>query len=321
MDYAKNNRMLSLLGQRNTYGTVLCDLAGEDGRIFALTGDLTRSSGLDRFAERHPDRFLNAGIAEGNAVGVAAGLADWGFIPFLSTFANFAALRANEFVRHFMAYMGCNVKLVGLGGGFGTGAGGTTHYGLEDVAALRALPNLTILSPADCLEVAKCLEFCVAHAGPVYLRLTGAANNPIVNRADYPFEAGRAVKLREGADLLIYATGSMVSPALKAAAELEARGLGASVVNVHTLKPIDAAFIRENKDFPLILTVEEHSRIGGLGSAVAEVLAAEGPHGRLAVLGTEDCYKKAGSYAYMLEQHGLTAAAIVEAVEKNLQGR
>lgn len=318
MDYSKHARMLSLLGQRGTFGTVLRDLAREDDRIVAISADLTRTSGLERFSSDFSDRLINAGIAEQGALGFAAGAADAGKVPFVTTFSNFAALRANEFARHFMAYMQCNVKLVGLGAGFAMELFGNTHYGLEDVAVLRSMPNIAILSPCDCLEVAKCVEWCVEHTGPVYLRLTGRMNNPVVYREDYDFALGRAVTLRKGGDVAVFATGSMVSVALDAASVLAECGVGVEVVNIHTIKPLDKASIVARKSYRLILTIEEHSIYGGLGSAVAEVLAEGSSEGKLIRMGTGDAYCKAGRYEYMLGQHGLTAERIVETVLETL---
>lgn len=319
MDLVKNNRMLSLLGQRGTFGTVLHDAAATDDRIIALSADLTRTSGLERFAADYPDRFINVGIAEEYAVAVAAGLADKGKIPFVTTFSNFAAQRANEFVRHFMAYMNCNVKLVGLSSGFAMELFGNTHYGLEDVAVLRSFPNIEILSPCDCLELAKCIEYCISHTGPVYLRLSGRMNNPIVNKADYEFTVGKGIRLFEGRDAVVFATGSMVFPAVRASKKLAEEGIGVTVVNMHTIKPFDAGIVRECREFPLIMTVEEHSVTGGLGSAVSEVLAEYRSHGRLIRLGTGDSYLKAGRYEYMLEKHGLTAENITEIIKMNIE--
>lgn len=319
MDYVKNNRMLSLLGQRGTFGTVLYELALSDDRIMALSADLIRTSGLERFFEDYPDRCLNVGIAEQNAVGVAAGLADGGKIPFVTTFSNFAALRANEFVRHFMAYMNCNVKLVGLGSGFSMELFGTTHYGLEDIAVLRSMPNIVILSPSDCLELANCVEYCVAYDQPVYLRLSGRMNNPIVNRKEYEFEVGKGILLRRGENVIVYATGSMVNAALKAAKILEKEHISVSVVNIHTIKPLDIQLVLRNKHYPLIVTVEEHATIGGLGSAIGEVLGEASSHGKLLRIGTGNQYKKAGGYEYMLEQHGLTPEGISNRIKKALR--
>jgi len=319
MDLVKNNRMLSLLGQRGAFGTVLHELSAENEKVVALSADLTRTSGLERFAADYPERFLNVGIAEQYAIGIAAGMADKGKIPFFTTFSNFAAMRANEFVRHFMAYMNCNVKLVGLGSGFAMELFGNTHYGLEDISVLRSLPNIEILSPCDCMEVGKCVEYCINHKGPVYLRLSGRMNNPIVNKADYEFTVGKGIVLTEGDAAIVYATGSMVAVAVKAAKELEKEGVSIKVVNMHTIKPFDKELVQKNKALPLIITIEEHSRRGGLGSAVAEVLAEFKEHGKLIRLGTGDEYLKAGRYEYMLEQHGLTASNLMATIKDNIR--
>lgn len=287
---------------------------GGKDRIVALSADLCSTSGMDRFAARFPERFLNTGIAEQDLLGAAAGIADGGAIPFAATFANFAALRACEMVRHFMGYMKCNIKLVGLSAGFGMEYFGNTHYGIEDVAAIRSIPNIVILSPADGLEVYKCVEAAARWEGPVYIRLTGVMNQPIVHREDFSFRIGEAVRLREGQDVLVLATGSMVAPSLKAAALLEDHGIRASVVDIHTVKPFDRSVIDGLKEEKLVVTVEEHSVTGGLGSTVAELMAAEGSPIPLLVLGVREGYLKAGDYAYMLARHGLTAEGIAEKI-------
>ena len=313
-----NLRTYSLLGQRGTFGTVLKDLAEENENIIAISADLTRTSGLEQFAEKYPKRLYNVGIAEENAVGMAAGLADQGFIPFVTTFANFATLRANEFVRHFMAYMKCNVKLVGLGSGFAMELFGNTHYGLEDISTIRSMPNITIFSPADGLEVAKTVEYATLSEGPVYIRLSGKMNNPMVHKTDIDFEPGKMIRLAEGEDVVIYATGSMVSPAVKAGKMLMEKGIEASVYDVHTIKPFDAETVAENKDKRIIITVEEHCRTGGLGSAVAEAVSGYSQHGSLLRLGTGDRYEAAGSYDHMLKVHGLTPEGITETIIKKI---
>ena len=310
----ENRRVYSLLGQRGTFGTVLKELAAQNDRIVALSADLTRTSGLEPFAAVYPERLYNVGIAEENAVGMAAGLADQGFIPFVSTFANFAALRANEFVRHFMAYMQCNVKLVGLGSGFAMELFGTTHYGLEDIAVLRSMPNLMIFSPADGFEVAKITEYAASHDGPMYIRLSGRMNAPMIHRADFDFVPGKMLPLADGDDAVIYATGSMVHAALQARKLLAAAGICAAVYDVPTIKPFDAGTVLANADRRVLVCVEEHCRTGGLGTAVAEVLSGLPAHGRLLRLGTGDRYEAAGTYAYMLQKHGLTPEGIADAV-------
>lgn len=314
MEYIKNNRVYSLLGQRGTFGTVLKDLAGENEKIIALSADLTRTSGLEQFAATYPDRLYNVGIAEENAVGMAGGMADQGYIPFVSTFANFATLRANEFVRHFMAYMKCNVKLVGLGSGFAMELFGNTHYGLEDISTIRSMPNITIFSPADGLEVAKVVDYAAANEGPMYIRLSGKMNNPMVHKADFDFIPGKAIKMADGDDVTIFASGSMVSVSLKAVKKLAENGISASVYDVHTIKPFDTDSVIKNKDKRLIVSVEEHCRIGGLGSAIAEVLAGQSQHGELITLGTGDGYEAAGNYDYMLQVHGLTPDGIANTI-------
>ena len=311
MDHFKNSRVYSLLGQRGTFGTVLKELAEENERIIALSADLTRTSGLEQFSSAYPTRL---------AIGMAAGLADQGYIPFVSTFANFATLRANEFARHFMAYMNCNVKLVGLGSGFAMELFGNTHYGLEDISTIRSMPNISIFSPADCLEVAKIVEYASRTIGPMYIRLSGKMNNPMVHKSDFDFVPGKALQLSEGKDVAIFATGSMVNVALRARKELDKQGVSASIYDIHTIKPFDKDCVVKEKNKKLIISVEEHSVTGGLGSAVSEVLAGETSHGRLIRLGTGDKYEAAGNYDYMLKVHGLTPEDIAETILINIKG-
>ena len=312
----KNNaRLYSLLGQRGTFGTKLNEMADDNESIIAITSDLTRTSGLERFSENHSDRFYNVGIAEQNSIGFASGLADNGCIPFVTTFANFSALRSNEFIRHFMAYMKCNVKLVGLGSGFAMELFGNTHYGTEDIGAIRSFPNIEILSPCDGIEVSKCVEYCAETKSPVYLRLSGKANNPIVNKdPEYDFKPGKAITIEDGTDIIIYATGSMVFYALKVSKEINEKGISTGVVNVHTIKPIDSCLIKKNCNAKLIVSVEEHSVIGGLGTAISEVLSLQKTHPPLLRIGVKDRYTKAGRYEYMLAQNGLDVPTMVETI-------
>ncbi len=319
MDYEKSIRKMSLLGQRGTFGMTLTDIAQSNDKIVVLSNDLTRTSGLERFEMEFPDRLYNVGIAEQNSIGMAAGLADSGYIPFVTTFANFATLRANEFVRHFMAYMNCNVKLVGLSSGFAMELFGNTHYGLEDISTIRSMPNIIILSPADGLETAKCVKFAAETDKPVYIRLSGKMNNPIVYKKDYEFRCGEAIRIKDGSGIVLYATGSMVYLAMKVADSLEQKGISSSVYDFHTIKPIDTNVIIKNKDAPLIVTIEEHAAIGGLGSAIAEALSIHRDHGRLIRFGTKDVYLSAGTYEYMLSVHGLTVDNIVQTIIEKLK--
>lgn len=310
-------RTWSMLGQRGTFGNALERLGEEYEDIIALSADLCNTSGLDRFAAKFPERFLNVGIAEQNLVGVAAGIADTGKIPFATTFANFASLRACEMVRHFMGYMQCNVKLVGFGAGFAMEYFGNTHYGIEDIAAICAIPNIIILSPADGMEVVKCVEAAIQHEGPVYLRLAGVINHPIVYRDNFDFKIGKAVELVEGKDTALIATGTMVSTALEVSKALRENGISCRVIDMHTVKPLDVDTVKKCLETRLIVTIEEHSVRGGLGSAVAEALAEESNKAllRLGVTG----YIKAGEYSYMLEQHELTVEKITQKIIKKYE--
>jgi len=311
-------RTLSMLGQRGVFGVTLDKIAETNERIFALSADLKTTSGLERFAANHPERFVNVGIAEQNLVGVAAGLADSGYVVFASTFANFAALRACEFVRHFLGYMQSPVNLVGFAAGFAMEFFGNTHYGLEDISALRAISNLSIISPSDGLETEKAVIALVEYHKPVYLRLTGTANMPIVNRTDYDFQIGRAIMLKEGDGVALIACGSMVANALEAASLLEKKSINCSVINMHTIKPLDTDIIDKLSGCKLIVSLEEHSIIGGLGSAIAEHLCERQNSSALLKLGASQEYKKAGSYRYMLEQNKLLPQQIADSISNRL---
>ncbi len=299
-------RTLSILGQRGAFGTALTEIAKEDPRIIALTADLCTTSGLERFNAAFPERLINVGIAEQNMIGIAAGLSTLGNIPFATTFANFASLRSCEQMRHFMGYMQENIKIVGFGGGFAMGMFGITHYGIEDIASIRSIANLTILSPADGLATAKATIAAARHPGPVFLRLTGVMNQPIIYKNDFEFAIGKSIQLQDGSDIAIFATGGMVNQALLAAKTLADQGLTCRVVDMHTIKPIDAEAIQAALDMRLIVAVEEHSVMGGLGSAIAEILSGLNRQPPLLRIGVPNDYRPAGSYEYMLEQYELT---------------
>lgn len=313
-----NVRMWSMLGQRGTFGTVMLELGANIDNLMVLTADLLTTSGLDRFKKTYPGKFLNIGIAEQNMLGIAAGLGKEGYVVFATTFATFAAMRSLEQVRVHMGYMGLNVKLVGLASGFAMGMFGNTHYGIEDIALIRAIPNLVLLSPADCVEVAKATETAALYHGPVYLRLTGVMNNPMVYKDDYHFEIGKAITLRQGSDITIIATGSMVYQAIEAANLLDDRSISASVVNMHTIKPLDTSVIDEACNKKLIVTVEEHNTIGGLGSAVSEYKSRISNAPRQLFIGIPDTFPTAGDYQYLLKQNSLTASQIAGRITSEL---
>lgn len=313
-------RTLSMLGQRGSFGTALADLALENSDVIALSADLCNTSGLDRFKMLYPERFINVGIAEQNMVGICAGLASGGNIPFATTFSNFFSLRSCEQIRHFLGYMKENVKLVGLGSGFAMGMFGITHYGIEDIASIRSISDIIILSPADSLEVYKCTFAAAEIDAPVYIRLSGVMNNPIVYKENYDFKIGKAITLREGKDIAVIATGSMVSTALKVAKSLEDKGVDAKVINMHTIKPLDLEAVKECCGTKLIVTIEEHSVIGGLGSSVSEVLTKLSNKPKQLIIGVENEYKRAGTYEFMLEQYGLTPEFIENKILNEIQG-
>jgi len=316
---ASKIRVWSLLGQAGTLGAALTEVAGENERILAVTGDLASICGLERFGKNFPGRLINTGIAEQNMVSVAAGMATEGFIPFAVSFANFSVLRACEAVRHFMGIMRRNVKLVGINSGFSAGAFGNTHYGKEDIAVIRAIPGIVILSPADCTELVKAMEAAVRYDGPVYLRLTGIINHPVVYHEDFAYHIGKANKLRQGKDLTMIATGSMVHNTLMASKILDDRGISSNVIDMHTIKPLDTTIIEESVSLSrLIVTVEEHSTIGGLGGAVSEYLSALPLHPPLLRLGMHDSFQPGGEYSYMLDQNNLLPEQIVSSIMEKM---
>lgn len=289
------------------FGQAILALAESCPELLVLSADLGNSSGLDRFKQTYPERYLNVGIAEQNLIGVAGGLAKEGFTVFATSFAPFITMRAAEQIRMNLGYMGFNVKAVGIGSGLGMGFLGNSHYGLEDAAIMRSIPNLTVVSPADCGAIAKTVFAAASHAGPMYIRLTGAPNTPIVYREDFPFQLGRAISLREGGDVALVACGSMVHAALAAADLLAQEGIACSVTDMHTLKPLDTAHLDHLAGSArLLVTIEEHSRIGGLGSAVAEHLCAMDAHPPLLPIALPDAFGKSGEYAFLLDHYGLT---------------
>jgi len=314
-----NARLWSMLGSRGAFGVAMLDAAGGAEDVLVLSADLCVTAGLERFRTTHPDQIINVGIAEQNMIGIAAGLAKEGFNTFATTFSNFAAMRSYEQVRVHLGYMGLNVKVVGLAGGMAMGQFGNTHYGIEDVALMRAVPGLTVISPADGGEIVKSVQALVRHEGPVFMRLTGAMNNPVVYREDYPFEIGKAVPLQDGTDVAIFACGTMVFEALEAAKRLAAQGISASVTNVHTVKPLDTdAVDRACSRVSLVVTVEEHSKIGGLGGAVAEHNALRGDAPPQLFLGLPDRFGKNGDYKYLLKKYRLVGESIAEDIRARL---
>jgi transketolase len=310
-----NAKIWSRLGPRAVYGQALLALASEDDRIIALSADLGNSSGLDRFKATFPDRFINAGIAEQNMIGIAAGIAKEGFTVFASSFAPFITMRACEQVRMNMGYMQLNVKAVGIGSGLAMGFLGNSHFGLEDLAIINAIPNITIITPADCSEVVKAVYAAANLDGPIYIRLTGVPGTPIIYEEDYSFRIGEAITLRKGEDVAIIAHGSMVSESLKASTLLEEKGIKAEVINFHTVRPLDTntldkLFINHN----LVVIVEEHVRSGGFGATISQYATSVGSNKQILHLALDNTFPKTAEYSEMLENNYLEAKDIVDAI-------
>lgn len=303
---------------REAYGKALVALGAENPNIVVLDADLSKSTKTADFAKNYPERFFNMGIAEANMMGTAAGLAAMGKIPFASTFAVFATGRAFEQIRNSIAYPKLNVKIAATHAGVTVGEDGGSHQAIEDVAIMRALPNMTVLVPADGEETRQAIEAAVQYKGPVYIRM-GRLDVPLLFDANYTFEIGKANVVREGSDVVIFANGVMVAAALEAAEELAGRGIKAAVVNVASVKPLDQeTIIRMAKETGAVVTAEEHTIIGGLGSAVAEVLAENAPTPMVRV-GIKDSFGESGRPLELLEKYGLTQKEILEAVDEVLK--
>ncbi|WP_462163509.1 transketolase family protein [Pseudoalteromonas xiamenensis] len=307
----RNAKQWARLGPRGVFGLAILDVAANYPDMMVMSADLASSSGLERFKNTYPNQFLNAGIAEQNMIGVASGLAKEGFNVFASSFSPFIAMRASEQVRMNLGYMHMNVKAVAIGSGIGMGFLGNSHFGLEDVSVMRAIPGLTIVNPADCAEVVKTIKAAAEFKGPMYIRLTGTANSPIVYEDEYEFTIGKSITLRQGSDVTLIACGSMVYEALQAASILSEQGIEAEVVNMHTIKPLDTTSIDEaiTRGKPII-TIEEHTTLGGVGSSVAEYMSPLERRVRHLLIGLPDAYIKTGDYQYMLKDQQLDGESL-----------
>lgn len=308
-----------MLGQRGSiFGQAVLDAAKEDEKFILLTADLATLSGMTRYIERYPNQFYNIGIAEQNMIGISAGLAAEGFHPCATTYATFITMRSCEQIRHFCGYMREKIIVVGSGAGLSQGFAGNTHYTIEDLAVMRSIPNITILSPADAASAVKQFELARKAPGAIYMRLTGNLNCPMVYKDDTVFEIGNAKKLTGGSGVVIYAVGTMVSSALKAAQILSERGITATIYDMFTVKPIDRAAVMSAKGYKLAITIEEHSKLGGLGAAVAEVMTETIGMPKLLRCGIHDSFDLACDYDGLLAQNRLTPEFIVEDIEAAL---
>lgn len=315
-----NLRLWSTVGSRATYGLAALELGKAIDDLMVLTGDTSTSAGLDRFRKAYPAKFLDVGIAEQNMIGIAAGLASEGLTVFTSTFAPFQTLRCCEQIKVNLGYMRHRVNMVGLASGVVLGTLGYTHCSIEDVAVMRAIPGVTVVSPADCGATFKAVLAAAGHYESVYIRLTGGAGQPQVYEDDFPFELGKANVLRDGGDVCIIAVGTMVYESLRAADLLAQQGIRAGVIDMHTIKPLDRPAVeRACATSSLIVTVEEHSIVGGLGGAVAEFKSTLDDAPPQLTLGLPDRHGKPGEYRHILESNGLTSSQIAGAISQRLR--
>ena len=302
-----NTQIMSMLGlNASVFGLSLLDIASQRDDIIVICADQSIPAGLEKFKTQFPEKFINVGIAEQNMIGVAAGLSDEGFVPICVAQACFLSMRSFEPIRQFAGYMNKPIVFVGLFSGFSTNYMGNTHYAIEDIALMRAIPNMTICSPADPIEAVKCFESVINLNKPAYIRLWGSTNAPIVYTDNYDFIINSPTFLRHGNDIQIIATGSMVIQAIKAAELLKNRyNIEASILNFHTIKPINTTML--SNDIP-IFTVEEHSVIGGLGDAIL----SKGYN--VTKIGVDDKYSRVGDYNFLLNENNLSSDQIAELI-------
>lgn len=306
---------MAKIATRQAYGEALKKLAVDNPKVVVLDADLSKSTMTAEFKKVAPERFINVGIAEQNLIGTAAGLSLTGKVPFASSFAMFAAGRAFEIIRNTVAYPKLNVKIAATHAGLTVGEDGASHQAIEDLSLMRSIPNMVVLNPADGVEAQKAVIAAANYEGPVYIRLGRAAVEEIFDES-YDFQIGKSVELVNGSDATIIATGIMVEKALKASEILKAEGINVRVINIHTIKPIDTELIiKAAKETKRIVTAEEHSIIGGLGSAVLETISEECPVPVIRI-GVKDTFGESGKPNELLEKYGLTEKEIVEAVKK-----
>lgn len=323
IEYNKRNmRSWSIMGINPSIWSVgFNEVANERKDLAVITADLSRFSGLERMTAKYPEMFYNVGIAEQNMIGIAAGMAMEGYQTFVTTYAPFVTYRCADQVRHLMGNMNLNIKAIGSSAGLTSGWSGTALLAISDIAFMRSIPNMTVLSPADCTEAIKMMQAISGTEGPVYMRLCGTTGIPMIYDTDYDFEIGKAVTLQKGNKIALIATGvSMVAEAKKTAEILEKElGLKPTVINMHTIKPIDTECINEmSSTHELIVSIEEHNVIGGLGAAIAEVMARRKTECRQLFIGINDANCKMGSRSFMLKQVGLVADDIVKKIKESL---
>ena len=312
-----DSKLLSMFGQSaSMFAVALPELVCKYPNIIVMSADTSTPAGLDKFKFKYPDKFYNMGIAEQNMIGTSAGLASEGFLPICTAQSCFLSMRDFEQIRQYCGYMHKKIILVGLSSGLSLYFLGKTHYALEDIALMRTIPGMTVIAPCDAWEAVKALQVAVKTDGPVYIRIFGGTGLPSVYIEDFDFHLGKANVLKEGDEVQLIATGSMVNVALKVANFLCDKNIDASVVDMHTISPLDKSII--DYKAKLIVTLEEHFLTGGLGSAVAGELAQESAHPKLLKFGIKDFNFSIGDYDYLLKENGLTVENISETIIKSL---
>jgi len=318
MENKVNFKLMSMAGQGGSvFGISLIELMNQRTDLMVLSSDMSTPAGLDKFKTAFPDHFMNMGIAEQNMIGTAAGLAEEGYKPICVAQACFITMRSFEQVRQYCGYMQLPMVIIGIGSGVSLQYMGNTHYAIEDLALMRTIPGMEVIAPCDAYEAVLAFTYAMNSHHPVYIRLFGGTAIPAVFNEEKEFKGGEAIKMREGKDVQIIATGSMVGNALKVAEDLEAEGIKTSVTDMHTIKPFDSEAIEMDKK--LIVTLEEHNIIGGLGDAVAAFLSQKSTHPKLLKLGITDRFLPVGSYKYLLQQCGLDVESIKKSIIDNIE--
>jgi transketolase len=313
-----NARIYSKLGQSGAaFGVALFEILKKHSEIVVLSSDMSRPAGLDRFKLMYPEMFYNVGIAEQNLLGIASGMASEGKKPIVTAQAAFISMRSFEQIRQYLGYMKSKVVVVGISSGFALNFFGNSHYSIEDISLMRSIPGMVILSPSDAGQAAKAFEAAVDLNEPVYLRFTGTLNCPNVYYEDYTFEIGKGKLVKDGEDITMFATGSMVYNSLQASNILEQKGISVRVVDMHTIKPLDTEILEKYSSSNLFVSIEEHNIIGGLGTAISEFIASGRNMPRLLRLGVSDTFSHPGDYAFLIEQNRLNPQLIAEDVFDN----
>ncbi len=310
-------KIFSTLGEPATvFGVALMDYMKQNEKVMVLSADMSNYAGLDKFKKAYPNNFINIGISEQNMVGVAAGFASEGYKVIVEAQSCFLSMRSFEQMRQYAGYMKFPIIFIGINAGLSLTYMGNTHFSVEDLGLARSIPGMTVFSPCDAGEAAKAFEAALDLGGPSYIRLMGSLGAQMVHQDDFNLEVGQPLELRSGEDIQILATGNMVSVALGVANELANEGISAQLLDVHTIKPFDASCLSEKAK--LIVTIEEHTLVNGLGSLVAGILATRKNHPILLPIGLEDGYGKVGEYNWMLEDRGLTVDNIVKQIKNSL---